>query len=108
MGYDMTDVERVKRFIEKSDDSMTIEEISDITGIAIEAIEKMIQAGEVTLNSKLEEKHKRCAKCKKIIYSGRYCEECILDISGQLKAAFMNDRKRIVSDDQNRMRFVRN
>ena len=103
----MTDVERVRKFIEKSD-SMTVEEISDITGIEIETIENMIKSGEVTLNSKMEEKYKQCVKCKKIIYSGRYCQECILDITGQLKPAFMNDRKRIVPDGQDWMRFVRN
>lgn len=38
----MTDVERVRKFIEKSD-SITVEEISDITGIEIETIENMIK-----------------------------------------------------------------
>lgn len=103
----MTDVEKVKKFVEKAN-STTVEEISDITGISIQDINQMIFSGEVVIPSELERRNMRkCEKCGDYIYTGRYCERCIREISGQLRAAFMADRRRVPTEDVGRMHFFR-
>lgn len=77
----------VRTCYKRASPDVTKEEIAKFAGIAVERVDIVKRAVKADLD-KLEQEKRPCAKCRKSIMYGRYCDQCKKDMVGNMFNAF--------------------
>ncbi len=78
--------DKVRDFI-KSNDSCTMAQVSEETGVSAKKIIKYIKEGRIEISKGMSGEIK-CEACDKPISTGKYCEMCAKKISDEVMEAF--------------------
>lgn len=83
----LDDFGKIKTFLEKNGPTPAII-IAEKTGVGLDVINDFLRRGKVEIpeNSPY---YIKCERCKTDIRYGRYCPECVVQLAGAIKKAFL-------------------
>lgn len=77
--------EKVRRYIKENPDR-SIAQVAEATEVSVKKITRYIKEGKIEISSGMSD-DVRCEACNKPVTSGRYCMECSIRLSTDLKGS---------------------
>lgn len=77
----------VKEYIYKNPGA-TVFEVSDATGVSVDKIMRFLREERLEISSENSNLILECEKCGTPIKTGRYCEQCRVNLSNEMKREF--------------------